>query len=215
MENSDILSVDVSKFDVNQRFELIEKAENRSTVLEYLTERLKTLTIEIGADPEKNIIDLMKRGGLVGWCWQTTESAVVFLNDDACIERGHLKGGYGKFGEMKYEKKLWHSWICFSFEDTLWVFDPCLGIIVEKDIYYHIFEISKVDGRVSAKEVKEDLITRLLFSKDKGSTGEKKSALIWGNEDVNAPMYRTDVRYTALFNNGSISNLTAHYYFNG
>lgn len=215
MENNDILSVDVSKFDVNQRFKLIEKAENRSTVLEYLTERLKGLTIEIGADPGRNIVYLMKRGELVRWCWQTTESAVVCLNDDACIERGHLKGGYGKFGKIKNEKLLWHSWICFSFEDTLWVFDPCLGIIVEKDIYYHIFEISKVAGRVSAKDVKEDLITRLLFSNDKGSTGEKNSVLIWGTEDVNAPMYMTGVRYTALFNNGSISTLTAHYYFNG
>ena len=215
MENNDVLSVDVSKFDVNQRFELIEKAENRSTVLEYLTERLKGLTIEIGADLGRNIINLMKRGLLAGWCWQTTESAIVFLNDDDYIERGNLIFGIVDRGWFNYTKEFWHSWICFSFEDAVWVFDPCLGIVVEKDIYYHIFEISKVVGRVSAKEVKEDLITRLLFSKGKGLTGEKNSTLIWGTEDVNAPMYRTNVRYTALFNNGSISTLTAHYYFNG
>ena len=58
-------------------------------------------------------------------------------------------------------KKYWHSWICFTFNDIVWVFDPCLQILIEKNIYYHIFEINEIAGVVNAKSVREDLIYRI------------------------------------------------------
>ena len=80
----------------------------------------------------------MYRGLLQGWCWETTESAIVFLDDDDYIERGNLKFDICEdiFFHYTFCKEYWHSWICFSLENTIWVFGPCLQIIVEKDIYY-------------------------------------------------------------------------------
>lgn len=62
----------------------------------------------------------MVKGNLEGWCWQTTESAIIFLNDDDYIERGTLKFDTETPG-------YYHSWICFKFDDIEYVFDPCLN----------------------------------------------------------------------------------------
>ena len=37
-------------------------------------------------------MDLMEKGVLEGWCWQTTETAALFMQDDAIIYRMHVRG---------------------------------------------------------------------------------------------------------------------------
>ena len=162
----------------------------------------------------------MNRGLLERWCWQTTESAVVFLEDDDYIERGNLK--------FDTYEEYWHSWICFNFENKEFVFDPCLQILVESPIYYHIFEVS-VEGTVTAKQVREDLIYRINNPKKKSynkrladlveeifapyrSENQKTETLISGTDDVNSPMYGNNTGYNATIENGRIKNLIAHYY---
>ena len=208
----------VRNLNEHERIELIHQLDIDNSVLQYVETRLKNLSIEIGADYEGNVIKLMNKGLLQGWCWQTTESSIVFFNDDDCIERGNLT--------FSACKKYWHSWICFTFNDIVWVFDPSLQILVEKNIYYHVFEISQIAGSVNAKSVREDLIYRINHRENKKRSeaesfvhnflaqymSRKNETHVSGNDDVKSPMYRNNTSYTATIDNGTINTLIAHYY---
>ena len=208
-----VMSKDVRNLNEHERFKLISQLDIDNSVFEYVKTRLKNLSIEIGGDCKGNVIELMNKGLLEGWCWQTTESSIVFFNDDDCIERGDLKfDAYNKY---------WHSWICFTFNGIVWVFDPCLQIIVEKNIYYHIFEINEVAGVVNAKSVKEYLIYRINHhEKEKLNESEslaqyiferqKYETYIVGDDDVKSLMYRNNTGYTATIDNGTINTLIAN-----
>ncbi len=223
MYNSYLLDENVTFLDELERFKLIRTAVIPKKVVEYLKNKLKNLDIEILGDHSGNIIELMNRGLLEGWCWQTTESAIVFFEDTDTIERGNLK--------FQRYKNYWHSWICFTFENQQYIFDPCLQILVEKQVYYHIFEV-EVKGTVTSKNVCEDLIYRIKNPKKKVyfsaeserfikkffekymSERQKNETHISGTEDVNSPMYRNNTGYTATIEDGKITALIAHYYLN-
>ena len=220
MEKNKILSIDFSKLNEQQKIKIIGTLETDKSAFEYLQSKLQCLSIEIGGDFKGNVMVLMNRGLLEGWCWQTTESSIVFLGDNDYIERGYLK--------FSSSKKYWHSWICFSFNNKIWVFDPCLQIIIEKELYYHIFEIFEIAGTASSKSVKNELLTNIhnhhntkkdkdmdyfykkFFPKYERKTNE---TYIAGNNDVESRVYRTNTGYTAIFNNGEIESLIAHYYY--
>ena len=215
-----LMSKDVRNLNEHERIKLIRQLDIDNSVFKYVKTRLKNLSIEIGGDYEGNVIELMNKGLLEGWCWQTTESSIVFFNDDDCIERGNLT--------FSACKKYWHSWICFTFNDIVWVFDPSLQILVEKNIYYHVFEISEIAGSVNAKSVREDLIYRINHRENKKrseaesfvhnflaqymSEKQKNETHVSGNDDVKSPMYRNNTSYTATIDNGTINTLIAHYY---
>lgn len=213
----------ITELNEEQRFELISTFQAAEKVFDYIKSKLQNLTIEILGDYVGNIMELMNEGLLEGWCWQTTESAIVFLEDDDYIERGNLK--------FEKNENYWHSWICFNFESKKYIFDPCLKILVESSIYYRIFEVT-VAGKVTARQVREDFIYRIKnnpekknYSKEietlmKDIFGEyltKRKNEIWvsGNDDVNSPMYRNNTGYyNYIVENGQIKNLIAHYYLN-
>ena len=121
-----LLTTNVSSLDEHERFNLIHSFGIDSNAWQYLEIKLKHLHINILGEHKGNILDLMCKGLLDGWCWQTTESAIVFLEDFDYIARGDLK--FGK------HRNYWHSWICFKFNDKMFVFDPCLQILVEQYI---------------------------------------------------------------------------------
>lgn len=221
MNNNHLLDVNVTFFEEHERLKLIRSAIVPQSVLEYLKIRLKNLTIEILGKHSGNIIELMNRGLLEGWCWQTTESAIVFFNDEDTIERGCLK--FSKY------KDYWHSWICFKYENQQFVFDPCLQILVEKPVYYHIFETT-IKGMVTSKKVVDELIykinnhQKIVYLSDESekfiknffekfaSERKKKETHIYGGENVNSPMYRNNTGYIATMEEGKIKELIAHYY---
>lgn len=223
MKENLLMKMDFSNLNEHERFKLIHQFDIDNFVFKYLKKKLQNLSIEICGDYKGNIIELMNKGLLEGWCWQTTESAIVFFEDDACIQRGNLK-----FGAYK---KYWHSWICFTLNDIDWVFDPCLQILVKRNIYYNIFEINEIAGVVTAKSVREDLIYRIKHrEEDKRNKPEipsynflaqyvsqrqKNETHITGNNDVKSPMYRNNTGYIASIDNCTINTLIAHYYFNG
>lgn len=202
-----------------ERFKILNSTIISPKVIEYLSQRFQNLTIEVGGDYEGNILDLMQKGVLEGWCWQTTESSIVFLNDDDYIERGNLK--FGKY------KLYYHSWICFTFEDKEYVFDPCLDLLCKKVFYTKIFE-TEIKGKVTAKEVRDFLIDSVLNPKSKrryedefwkkiwGDSYEQKrhEVQISGDDNVNSPMYRNSTGYNATIESGTIRKLIAHYYSN-
>ena len=129
-----------------EKFKILRSKIVDLKVVEYLIEKLSNLHIEVLGDYEGNLFELMPIGKLEGWCWQTTESAIVFLNDDDYIERGYLK-----FDERT--PNYYHSWICFKYNGVEYVLDPCLNFLCKKNDYSKIFEIN-VQGKVSAKEVR-------------------------------------------------------------
>lgn len=157
----------------DERFKILEENRADIEVYKYLKEKLKNLTIEVCGDYEGLVLDLMSCRALEGWCWQTTESSIIFLNDNDYIERGNLI-----FERYKLlDKKYYHSWINFSYNDLEYTFDPCLNILCDKKIYQEVFEID-VMGRVNANEVRDELINAILNPKSKKIDNSSSSKFI-------------------------------------
>lgn len=223
-----IFSLDVSNFSEPERFELLNQVKINKSVSNFVKDRLKNLTIEIDTETGSDIFELSKKWKLEGWCWQTTESAIVFFDgEDDCIERGNLK--------FQKRKNYWHSWIVFKFEGAFYVFDPCLRILIPRNVYYHIFEITKISAIVPAREISRDLIFRinnkekdidnnvksptlsflLKMQKRYSSESAKNETPVYGDDNVFSTMYRNSTGYTATIENGKITKLLAHFYYNG
>lgn len=216
-----ILEKNVSDWKERDRIELLRQVKVQKEVMDYLKDCFKNFRISLYEyDFEQEFMDAMKRGMLIGWCWQTTESAIVFFKDEDYIERGALK--------FSTTRNYWHSWICFEFKNKIFVFDPCLQIIVEKEQYYHVFEISQIIRRVTAKSVKDDLVDKiqnkgwelikengefvLKLIASKNSLNEEYETKIWGNNNANSPMYLNNTGYVATIENNRIIKLIAFYY---
>ena len=227
---NEILDKVISKKELTEeeKFKILRSKRIDTKVVEYLMNKLNNLHIEVLGKHEGSLFELMPVGKLEGWCWQTTESAIVFLNDDDYIERGNLR-----FDEKTPE--YYHSWICFKFNDTEYVLDPCLRKKKKKSDYSKIFEID-VKGKVSAKAVREELIRQITAPKEednleahqafqffmKSFMGEsydsyieskKEEVTVHGPEDVNTPLYRNGAGYKTEIDNGRVKKLTVHYYY--
>lgn len=212
-----------------EKFKLLRSKRISPKIVECLIGRLSELHIEVLGDYEGSIFELMPAGKLEGWCWQTTESAIVFFNDDDYIERGNLK-----FDERTPE--YYHSWICFSFNGTEYVLDPCLNLLNKKRDYSKIFE-TEIKGKVTAKAVEEELIRQVTAPKEEDTSEAHKSfetilkiflgdeyesyqekkrgeVIVHGPEDVNTPLYRNGAGYKTEIQDGKIKKLTVHYYYN-
>lgn len=198
-----------------ERFKVINSESIKPELLVYLANRFENLTIEICGEYEGNILDLMNGSLLEGWCWETTATSIVFLNDYDYIERGNLK-----FEENKY---YYHSWICFKYENEEYVFDPCLNLLCKKELYNRIFEV-RVKSVVFAKEVRDDLIYKISNHQprkpscwDKYLSEEfikqlEQEVKVDSSENVYSPMYRNNTGYRATIEEGKIKKLVAHYY---
>lgn len=210
-----------------EKFKILNSKNADPKVIEYLMDKFKSLHIEVLSRYEGDIFELMPTRILEGWCWETTESAIVFLNDEDYIERGNLKLD-------KQTPEYYHSWICFKFDDNEYVLDPCLNLLCQKKDYTKLFE-TETKGRVTAKKVKEELIRQITTPKptktscptenydslmrkilgdsyDDYMEKNKTEVTIRGIEDVNAPIYRNNSGYKAEIENGKIKKLTVHYY---
>ena len=211
---------DYSQLTEMERFAKVRMHKAPTEVYEYLEGLFDNLQIEIVGKYEGNLIDLMNEGLLEGWCWQTTETASLFMEDTSYIERGNLK--------FDMYKLYYHSWINFKYKGKNYVFDPCLQILCEKSYYDRIFEI-QVKGKVTAKEVKEYFlnyisnppkketnqevseIMKMIFGEPSERT--KGEIVIDDEENPNAPMYRNGVGYKTELENEKIKRLVAHYYY--
>lgn len=212
-----------------KKFDFLKSQNTSSEVLKYVNMRLQYLTIEFMGNFKKyagNILYLMKKEQLEGWCWETTASVICFFQDDDYISRGYLK-----FSE---HKDYYHSWIVFRFNGEEFVFDPCLSIFCRKEVFDKVFEVN-VLGVATAKQVREYLLQEMEKQKTKELTeGEKIGREFFNSiapsgferqqletiikvklEDVNHPMYRNFTGYIAEVEEGQIRKLTAHYYEKG
>lgn len=182
------------------------------SVLNYLDFCFKNLMIKKTGDFEGNLLELMKNCDLEGWCWQTTESAILFLDDNDYIERGYLKT----------KENYYHSWICFSYQDKSYVLDPCLNILCEKYLYHRVFEPTLL-ARVSSLKVKEDFFKNLNNKRELSPRAksfleflniqkDREENFMEYEADVHSSMYRNNTGYEAKLENGKIKKLIAHYY---
>ena len=211
-----------------ERYNILRSKGVDPAVITYLMKILKYLYIEVLGDYEGSLFTLMSEENLLGWCWETTESAIVFFNDDDYIERGYL------YIDEKMTK-YYHSWICFNYNGVEYVLDPCLNILCKKRYYSKIFK-TKVLAKIYAKAVKDELIRQILGQKkednsesaesfekfmrsvigdsyDKIMENKKGEVIAHGPEDINTPLYRNGAGYKADIENGRIKKLTAHYYY--
>ena len=211
-----------------EKFRILNSKRINPKVVEYLMERFRNLYIEVLGKCKGSLFLLMYIEGLEGWCWQTTESAIVFLNDDDYIERGYLH-------LSEQQPRYYHSWICFNYNGTEYVLDPSLNLLCKKSDYSRIFE-AEVIGMVNAKAVKEELIRQVTAPKkvdnseeaqmfnrvmrniigssyDKIKEEKKDEVIVDGPEDVNTPLYRNGAGYKTEIENGVIKKLTVHYYY--
>ncbi len=215
--------------DLEKKFYMLHYKNADIKVLRYLRNILKGLYIEVLGEDEGAIFELMSSGALEGWCWQTTESAIIFFDEDDYIERGNLKFGYGY-------PDYYHSWICFKFEEEEYVFDSCLNMLCKKSDYYKTFSV-ELKGSVSAHDVKTELLrqmntphqekkfasetdySKILWQKYFGDyyreyrKSREGETVICGPEDVNTPFYRSNVGYRVQIEEGKIKKLVAHYYY--
>ena len=212
-----------------ERFDILEKEKIDKDIYYYLKNLFEQLNIEILGRYVGNLFDLMKRGELEGWCWQTTESAALFMQDDSIVYRGNLY-----FSDYK---TYYHSFIQFDYEGKKYVFDPCLCMINTSDLYFEIFNVD-IKGQITAKEIKEFFISYInnppkkekYFSSDIVTATDKfmrkffgddyleekkKEVVIYDKEDPSAPMYRNGSGYKDIkIDNNKIKSLTVHYYMN-
>lgn len=222
--------IDDNSLTKQERFDIIRSSYVNKEVWNYLSEILKNIKVEILGDYEGTVLELMKKGHLEGWCWETTETSILFFNDNDYIERGNLI--------FEKNKRYYHSWICFQFNNEEYAFDPCLDFLCKKSMYSKTFE-TEVMGKVNAKQVKNYFIDYITNPPKKEMTPEeeeryerinkmflrmfgeaalerqKDEVVIHDKEDVNAPMYRNGVGYKAEIEQGKVKKLTAHYYMNG
>lgn len=205
-----------------ERLLIIRSQKISPEIQEYIKNTIQNLKIKVCSYYEESIIELIHLGKLAGWAWETTVSVIVFFNDEDSIERGYLK-----FSE---DKNYYHAWICFKYQNTMHVFDPCLGLLCEKELFDKVLE-PKVVGRTTAKEVREELIYKINYPKKKEMSEEEKwmndfifelcpnavkkqdrETIINGSEDTNSIMYRNHTGYIADIEEGQIRKLTAHFY---
>ena len=105
-----------------ERFDILENEKIDKKVYYYLKNLLNELKIEISNRYEGNLFDLMKKGKLEGWCWQTTETAALFMQDNDIVYRGDLY--FNKY------KTYYHAFIQFDYEDKL-------GIVADRAMIMH------------------------------------------------------------------------------
>ena len=156
-----------NKFTEVEKNRILQYRKVYSNIVNYLMQRFNNLHIEVLGDYEGSLFQLMFAEKLIGWCWQTTESAIVFLNDNDYIERGTL------FIDER-TPKYYHSWICFNYYDVDYVLDPSLSLLCKKEDYYKMFN-PNIIGKVSAKLVKDELIRQITSVKEEKKSKEQIS----------------------------------------
>lgn len=191
-------------------------------IINYLSSLFKTLTIEVANTKQSNIMDLMKKRILEGWCFESTNTALLFFQDLDYILRGTL------ILEKNY--KYYHSWICFKYNNIEYVFDPALNYICQKELYDALFT-PKINGMTHAISVRKYFLDYVKNPpkelKNKFSNSAKRFMIetfkididnpsteirIIGRENPYSEMYRNNTGYNVELEDGQIRKLTAHFY---
>lgn len=159
-------------------------------VINYISDCLANAFLDISGKYQGYLLDLMKRDGLEGWCIQSTETAIVFFKDFDYIERGYLKLD-------DENQEYFHSWICFTYNNREYVFDPALNIISNKKDYKDYFKTKRI-VKINAIDIKKAIMNKV----DNSLT----------TEDIESPIYSNNCKYNLEMENGKIKKLIATFY---
>ena len=207
------------------RCELLKKEKIDKEIYEYLKELFQNLNIEILGDYEGKLFDLMNNGLLEGWCWETTETAALFMPDDSIVYRANLN--------INDESPYYHAFISFKYKEDEYIFDPCLNLINTRDNYLNTLE-ADIKGYVTAKEIKDYFLNYIKnppkreysYSEETALIVEKMMRKFFGDskkdeiymhskEDKFFPMYRNESGYKNIeISDNKIKSLIVHYYLN-
>ncbi len=203
---------------IDSKAKKLAKFNIDNKVLNYLNNRFNNLDIEVLNRYQGNLLNLMKEGHLEGWCWETTETAILFLEDNDYIERGYLT-----FGDL--HSKYYHSWICFNYNGIDYVLDPCLNILTKKSYYERIFN-TEIIAEINAKAVKETFIDGVInyIPKDYSNSympdffkelckAKRDEVHIKSENSIYESFYRNGSGYRAELENKKIKKLKVHYYY--
>jgi len=212
-----------------QKDKILRSGLKDKTVIDYLKDKLNNLTIKINNEDEYPVIELMNKKGLLGICYQTSETIAVLLNDDDYVERGIIaRGG------LTNSYGLDHSWVCFKYNGVEYVLDASLNILCTRDDYYAAFSPMRY-AKINAETIKEELIRQLTLPReidenrynekgllydigmwDSGETSliikHKDEIDIDGSDDKNSPLYGNHASYIADMEDGKFKKLTFHIY---
>lgn len=188
-------------------------------IFHYLTEILQNLNINIAGIHEGNLITLMKHYYLEKWCYESTNTAIVFFKDSDFIERGSIV--------VYPNERFPHAWILFFFQNKKYVLDLALNIVCEKELYDSLF-MPHIEGYSSSIKTRDYLIEKLLNPPKReysegaikflkrlcGESLENKKCEveILGSNCIFDPMYHGNVGYTGIIEHNKIKSLSAHFY---
>lgn len=205
-----------------RKFITTKKSNMDIEIFPYLTEKLQNLNINVTGCYEGNPIDLMKNHYLQHWCYESTNTAIVFFDDEDFIERGSIT--------VYPNERFSHAWIVFTFKKQKYILDLALDVLCKKELYDSLFE-PKIEGYSSSLTTKDYLIQKLLnppvekhskagmefikklerFSGE-SSKNPSKEVHIFGSNCIYDPMYRGNVGYIGSVENGKIKKLSAYFY---
>ena len=183
-----------------ERLTYIASKEINLDIIDYLIKRTKNIQIQILNKDKEKLIKLSKEGKLNNFSFQTTRAAIVFFNDDDYIESGYIK--------ISKNNELFHSWICFWYDEEEYVFDPSLDVISKKEFYQKVFE-TQVLVKIPSYAVRNEILKKV--STDELQNEEIK---IMTNENLNSFIYQSEKGYKIETDNGIIKKLIVHYYKN-
>lgn len=170
----------------------------------YLEEQLLSLQVQIG-EFHASFWDAMKHGRLIGYCYQATEVASLFLMN-ASICRGKVLS-------------CDHAWISFDYQGESYIFDPALNLISKEDLY-HFFLESEVAVKIPTSFVQRDFLLYHTRQKEEFIPELKLDRLlqlptsaiyILGSEDACDAFYRTYSALDAEMENHKVKSLRAHF----
>ena len=167
----------------DEKITILKSEVINKEILIYLQNMFKRLNIEVRNDYKGNLFELMNDGKLRGWCWQSSETAALFMPDDTIVLRGILN-----FNE---KKRIYHGFIEFNYNGKKYIFDPCFGLIVE------------LKGKTTARAVKDYFLKKLNHSTVHN---------IYGDTEPNSPMFKNNTNYRDIVvMDDQIVEATAHY----
>ena len=94
----------------NEKDFLTSLKSSEFQVVDYLKEKLKPLYINVCGEYSGNLFELIDNKKLEGWCWQTTQTCALFLEDNDYIERGYIRLN-------DVQRNYHHSWLSFEYDN--------------------------------------------------------------------------------------------------
>lgn len=178
----------------DEKITILKSEVINKEILIYLQNMFKRLNIEVRNDYKGNLFELMNDGKLRGWCWQSSETAALFMPDDTIVLRGILN-----FNE---KKRIYHGFIEFDYNGKKYIFDPCFGLINTKENYLSVLNV-ELKGKTTARAVKDYFLKKLNHSTVHN---------IYGDTEPNSPMFKNNTNYRDIVvMDDQIVEATAHY----